>query len=100
MITLLDKVELLVGHHLFDSQSSLQAAAYRSLLILRPELKAELAVLLYTQEEVSLGRAAEMAGLSREEFKHLLSGRGIDRHLYATDTADVDADVVLLLSQS
>ena len=41
-----------------------------------------------------------MAGLSREEFKHLLSGRGIDRHLYATDTADVDADVVLLLSQS
>ena len=69
-------------------------------LILRLELKAELAVLLYTQEEVSLGRAAELAGLSREEFKNLLSGRGIDRHLYVTEPANVDADVVLLLSQS
>ena len=61
--------------------------------------KAELAVLLYTQEEVSLGRAAELAGLSREEFKNLLSGRGIDRRFYGTDSADVDADVALLLSQ-
>jgi predicted HTH domain antitoxin len=98
-MTLLDRIDLLVEHHLFDSQSSLRAAAYRSLLMLRPELKAELAVLLYIHEEASLGRAAELAGLSREEFKNLLNSRGIDRRLYATDAADVDADVALLLHQ-
>lgn len=98
-MTLLDKVELLVEHHLFDSQSSLQTAAYRSLLMLRPELKAELAVLLYTHEEVSLGRAAELAGLSREEFKTLLNSRGIDRRLYEADSAEVDTDVALLLGR-
>jgi len=97
-MTLLDKVGLLVEHHLFDSQSSLQTAAYRSLLMLRPELKAELAILLYTQEEVSLGRAAELAGLSREEFKQLLNSRGIDRRIYSPDADDVDAGVALLLS--
>lgn len=97
MMTLLDKVDLLVEHHLFDSQRSLQTAAYRSLLMLRPELKAELAVLLYTQEEVSLGRAAELAGLSREEFKLLLTSRGVERRIYSPDAGDVDADVALLL---
>lgn len=94
---LLDKVDLLVEHHLFDSRHSLQTAAYRSLLTLRPELKAELAVLLYTQEEVSLGRAAELAGLSREEFKHLLNSRGIERRIYSPDAEDVDADAALLI---
>lgn len=98
-MTLLDKVDLLVEHHLFDSQSSLRAAAYRSLLTLRPELKAELAVLLYTQEEVSLGRAAELAGMSREEFKNLLTARGIERRLFTPNVASVDADVSLLLGQ-
>ena len=98
-MTLLDKVDLLVEHHLFESQSSLQTAAYRSLLTLRPELKAELALLLYAHEEISLGRAAEVAGLSREEFKSLLAARGIDRRLYTPDPADVNADVALLLGQ-
>lgn len=98
-MTLLDKVDLLVEHHLFDSQTSLQAAAYRSLLTLRPELKVELALLLYAQEGISLGRGAELAGLSREEFKSLLAARGVERRLYAPDPVDVDADVALLLGQ-
>ena len=94
---LLDKVDLLVEHHLFDSQRSLLTAAYRSLLALRPELKTELAVLLYSQEEVSLGRAAELAGLGREEFKELLTVRGVERPLYRAEPSAIDADVDLLL---
>lgn len=98
-MTLLDKVDLLVEHHLFDSQHSLRMAAYRSLLAMRPELKAELAILLYSQEEVSLGRAAELAGLSREEFKDLLNARGIERRIYVAGTDEVAADVALLLGE-
>jgi predicted HTH domain antitoxin len=37
----------------------------------------EIAVDRYKNEEVSLWRAADIAGMTMEEFKEILSGRGI-----------------------
>jgi predicted HTH domain antitoxin len=98
-MTLLDSIDLLVDHQIFDSRSSLQAAAYRSLLTLHPELKIEIAILLYRKEEVSLGRAAELAGISRETLKEVLESRGIERHLFASNRAEVDANVARILGR-
>ncbi len=45
-----------------------------------PELLRELAVVLYEREKLSLGRAAQLAGMKKFEFNELLSARGIPMH--------------------
>jgi predicted HTH domain antitoxin len=51
--------------------------AVRALLVLKPGLKMEVALDLYKNGEVTLWRAAEIAGLCLEEFKELLASRSI-----------------------
>jgi predicted HTH domain antitoxin len=43
-------------------------------------LKLELAVSLYTQNALGLGKAAELAGMSRLDFNDVLAGRGVPMH--------------------
>ena len=47
---------------------------------LREEMLLELAVALYTQDALSLGKARELAGLSKYEFGRILGQGGIARH--------------------
>ena len=54
------------------------------------ELKIEMAVHLYAEERLSIGKARELAGLTLWEFRQLLASRRIPPHYNA---ADVDADV-------
>jgi len=53
-----------------------------------PELKRELALSLYAQGRLSLGKARELAGLSLWEFRQLLGLRRIPTHMDAADLAD------------
>lgn len=50
-------------------------------------LRTELAIALYSQEVLSLGKAAELAELSRLTFGKLLGQRGIARHYNEDDLA-------------
>ena len=43
-------------------------------------LKLELAVSLYAQNALGLGKAAELAGMRRLDFNDVLAGRGIPMH--------------------
>ncbi len=61
----------------YGSREAVISDAVRALLVLKPGLKMEVALDLYKNGEVSLWRAAEMAGLSLEEFKDLLASRSI-----------------------
>ena len=97
MDNLIQRMEALVERGIFKDEESLLASAYRSLLTLRPELKIEIALSLYEREEVSLGRAVEIAGVSREEFKEILASRGIERKIPLRSPEQVEADVRLLL---
>ncbi len=45
-----------------------------------PELKVELAVLLYQQGRLSSGKARELAGMSLWQFRQLLGSRQIEPH--------------------
>jgi len=63
----------------YSSEEEFLEDALRALLSKRPELRIELAVTKYTEGSVSLNRAAEIAGLSPEEFKEMLSQRGVSR---------------------
>jgi predicted HTH domain antitoxin len=63
----------------YASEEAVLEDAVRALLAKRPELRTELAVTKYRNSEVSLNRAAELAGVAPAEFKETLSERGITR---------------------
>lgn len=97
--TLTQRMGLLVERGVFESEESLTTSAYRSLLTLQPALKIEIALSLYEDENISLGRAAEIAGVAREQMKEILSARGIERKYPQRTREEVDLDVRLLLER-
>lgn len=58
-----------------------------------PELKVEIAIYLYAQGRLSIGKARELAEMSLWEFRQLLASRHISPHY---DVADLDEDVATL----
>lgn len=79
MSGLSDDLDTLVTLGGYESRDAVLDDALRELLRRRPELRVELAVEKYRTDRVSLNRAAELAGLSAEEFKSELADRGITR---------------------
>jgi predicted HTH domain antitoxin len=57
------------------------------------ELKVEMAVYLYAQGRLSIGKAHELAGMTLWEFRQLVASRRISPHY---DAADLDEDVATL----
>jgi len=57
------------------------------------ELKLELAISLYTQGRLSIGKARELAGVSLWEFRQSLAARRIAPHY---DVADLHEDAATL----
>ena len=55
---------------------------------LEARLRLELGVSLYAQEILSLGKAAELAEISRWEFNDVLARRGIPMHYSGRDLAN------------
>lgn len=64
--------------------------AIETLFVVRPQLRTEAAVELFRSGEVSLLRAAELAGLDSESFRHLLCNRGIVWEIEAETSAEMD----------
>ncbi len=52
------------------------------------ELKTELAIALYAQQRLSIGKARELAGMSLWEFRQLLASRRIPPHYDESDLAE------------
>lgn len=63
----------------YENTDAVVSDAVRELLRQRPELRLSVAVEKYRSGDVSLNRAAELAGVSAEEFKDELTERGIGR---------------------
>ena len=57
--------------------------AVHTLLAVKPHLRVEVAMRRYLDEEITLGRAAEWAGVTRWRFSELLAQRGM-RIIYET----------------
>jgi predicted HTH domain antitoxin len=63
-----------------------------------PEVKVELAVHLYEQGRLSIGKARELAGLSLWQFRQLLGARGIAPH-FGTDDLKEDLETLRALGR-
>jgi predicted HTH domain antitoxin len=70
-----------------------QDEVLRGLELTQPQALLDLAVGLFTERRVTLGRSAAVARLSQLDFQKELSRRGIPLHY---DVADLQADVATL----
>jgi predicted HTH domain antitoxin len=84
------EVGALVKAGIFPSRQEAIREALRMLFVARPQLKVEAALQLYKTGDVTLGRAAEIAGLTRWEFESLLADRGIERVVACDPSESLD----------
>lgn len=70
------------------------AAAHLS----EPELKQEIALILFQQERLTLAQASRLAGMSQLEFQSLLAERRIPIH-YGVEEFDQDLRTIRKLGQ-
>jgi len=63
----------------YANEADLVTDAVRTLLAARPDLRVATACQLYARGTVSLGRAAELAGVDIVRFKRILHEQGISR---------------------
>lgn len=94
------ELEALVRAGIFASQEQGVQEAVRVLLTVRPHLRIEMAIQLYREEQVTLGRAAEIAGLSRWEFRDLLVDRGIRVEVEAAPAEEMDEEFKKLAART
>lgn len=72
-----EAINSLIRTKSYASKDDVISDALRALLVLKPSLKTEIAVDLYKTGKVSLWKAADIAGMSLEEFKEFLASRSI-----------------------
>ena len=75
------EVRQLVKAKLFPDEESVMRSALRALFQARPEIRLQMVVRAYTAGEISLGKAAELMGVSHEEMKEILIENGAQIHL-------------------
>lgn len=89
-------INSLVRAGYYESRERLLNDAFRTMLEVRPTLKTEMAVELYKTGNISLSRAAEIAGTSAEGFKNILEQRGIKKIVKAPSEDKIKKGVELI----
>lgn len=84
------EIEAVIKAGYYSSKSEVVKDALRLLFETRKELKVASAIELYKNGEISLGKAAEIAGVTVVGFKELLASRGIYRELEVEPTEKMD----------
>lgn len=74
-----DELEALISAGYYDNKSEIMRDAFRQLLASRKELRLVIALELYKRGRATISRAAEVAGVSFEDIKTILSAEGIIR---------------------
>ena len=77
----------------YDSTSEFLRDAMRTLLAARKDVRISVAVVLYEEEKISLGRAVEIAGVNYEEMKRILAEKGIVRKGSATTRNEMEEEL-------
>lgn len=86
-------IEALLRTGLYQSRDELVSEAMRNLLLNNKTLRLELALELFRADEVSLGRAAEIAGINRWAFQETLHERNIPIIIEAESAEAMEDDL-------
>ncbi len=71
------EIEATIRAGIFKNKSEAIETALSTFFSVKPKMKIEAAIQLYKEEKVTIGRAAEIAGMDRWEFKDIIEDRGI-----------------------
>ena len=85
-----------VEARLYASEEEVIRDALRHLLRARPDLRIQLAVHRYQTEEISLGKAASLAGVSWSQMRDILVERGVPLRLGPETPEEADGEVQTL----
>ena len=88
--------QALVEARLYANRDAVIQDALRSLLHEKPQLRVELAVYRYQTEDISLAKAAHLAGISFDRMKALLGQRGVQLRLGPADEAEAREEVAAM----
>ncbi|MBL7202554.1 MAG: UPF0175 family protein [Anaerolineae bacterium] len=75
------EIDQLVRTKLFPDEQAVLRSALRALYTSQPKLRRQMVIYAYTAGEISLGKAAQMIGVSHEEMKDILREDGAEIHL-------------------
>jgi len=87
------KTKDLVSAGLYEDESAVVQDAIRALLSERPQLRLELAIYRYRNEEISLAKAASLAGVSWERMREILLSRGVQPDLGPETEEEARAEI-------
>jgi predicted HTH domain antitoxin len=86
------EIEQLVKTRLFPDTQAVLRSALRALYNARHEIKRGMVIRAYAAGEISLGKAAEMMGVSHEEMKEIIVEGGGTIHLGPTGVDELLQD--------
>jgi predicted HTH domain antitoxin len=82
----------LVKTRLFPDRQAVLRSALRALFQVQPELRRQMIIRTYIAGEISLGKSAELMGVSHEEMKDILIENGAQIHLGPKTVDEVPQD--------
>jgi len=85
-------IDQLVKTELFPDEDAVLRSALRALFQSQPKIRRQMLVRAYTSGEISLGKAADLLGVSHEEMKDILIENGAELHLGPQTVDDVLRD--------
>ncbi len=86
------EIEQLVKARLFPDQQAVVRSALRALFQAQPGIRRQMIVSAYTAGDISLGKAAQLMGVSHEEMKDILAESGAEVHLGPRTTQEMLQD--------
>ena len=90
------EINTLIDAGLYADLTVLMTDALEKLVTAKSESRVDAAILLYQQGEVTLARAAELAGIHRFGFDEALKAKGITKTVEVESEDDLKAGVSLL----
>jgi len=90
------KTSDLVEAHLYTNEDDVVRDALRHRMRARPDLRIQLALHRYQSGQVSLARAASLAGVSWAQMREILMERGIQPDLGPESLVEAEAEVQAL----
>ena len=91
-----DEIDALIKSGHYSNTDDFINDAIRSLFEYKPVMKIDAAIELYKEGKVSLGKAAEIAGMNTIQFKEVLGNRGIIREIGSGSVKELEDNVAQL----
>jgi len=92
-ISLSWEIDQLVSIGMYPDRDSVIRSAMRSLYLKQPDIKLNMILMSYDSGDISLGKAAEMMGVSIEETKDIIRENGYQIHLGPSNIEELIEDI-------